>query len=163
MKEAPIPANEKERVCAVHALDILDTATEERFEVITDEAIEKLQVPIATITIIDTDREWFKSYKGLDVQENARSVSFCGHALLENTMTIVPDTLKDERFADNPMVVNSPFVRFYAGMALHEDKTGLAVGVFCIKDTEPKEMSVDEISIFLDLAERAEKEVNKIT
>ncbi len=136
------------------------TATEERFDTITREAIEKLTCPISTITIIDTQKEWFKSFKGVEVREGQRDISMCGHALLEEMMTIVEDTWEDERFKENPMVINAPFIRFYAGMALHEQKTGLPVGVFCVKDIKPRTFSPQEIATFLELAERAEKEVN---
>lgn len=163
MKKAPIPTFEKERICAVHALNILDTATEERFDVITEEAIEKLSCPISTITIIDTEREWYKSFRGVDVQEGQRDFSMCGHAMLADTMTIVEDTWKDDRFKDNPMVVNPPHVRFYGGMALHDNESGLPVGVFCIKDTKPRTLGPAEIADFLELAERAEAEVNRHT
>lgn len=161
MKEAPIPKNEKERLEAVHKMAILDTESEERFDNITKEAVEKLKVPISTITILDSKREWFKSYQGLDKREGERAISFCGHALLARNIFFVEDTLKDPRFADNPMVIGSPFIRFYGGIALVDYKTSQYVGVFCIKDTKPRTLSAEEVEIFIDLADRAEKELNK--
>lgn len=161
MQTAPIPGNEKERLEAVHQLAILDTKPEERFDLLTREAVNKLKVPISTVSILDEKREWFKSCVGLDKQEGERAVSFCGHALLATNIFIVEDTLKDPRFADNPMVVGSPFIRFYAGMALFDHKSRHPIGVFCVKDTQPRKLSPEEISILIDIAERAEKELNK--
>lgn len=161
MQKAPIPQDEEERLAAVHKMAILDTEPEERFDAITKEAVWKLHVPISTIAILDKDREWFKSCQGLDEKEGERAISFCGHTLLASSIFIVEDTLKDPRFADNPMVTGYPFIRFYAGIALLDHKTGKAVGVFCVKDTKPRVFTIDEISIITELADRAEKELNK--
>jgi GAF domain-containing protein len=161
MQEAPIPENEDERMEAVHRLAILDTEPEERFDYLTKEAIEKLNVPISTVTILDKEREWFKSVQGLPEKEGKRALSFCGHALFADNIFIVEDTLKDPRFADNPMVTGYPFIRFYGGIALLDHKTGQPVGVFCIKDTKPRSLDADEVQIFIDLANRAEAELNK--
>jgi len=161
MQNAPIPTNEKERLEAVHRVAILDTKPEERFDVLTREAVEKLKVPMSMVSILDSDREWFKSCVGLDKKEGDRTVSFCGHALLATNIFIVEDTLKDPRFADNPMVVGFPFIRFYAGIALYDKQTGQAIGVFCVKDIKPRVFNPRELAILMDLAERAEKELNK--
>lgn len=161
MKKAPMPDNEKERLEAVHKMAILDTEPEERFDVLTKEAVEKLNVPISTLTILDKDREWFKSCEGLDKKEGERAISFCGHALLVRNIFFVEDTLEDPRFSDNPMVVGSPFIRFYGGIAIVDHKTGHYIGVFCIKDTKPRTLNSEEIDIFMDLADRAERELNK--
>jgi len=160
MKYSPIPKNEDERLKAVYNLSILDTGKEERFDHITKEAIEKLNVPISTITILDKDREWFKSCQGLDNKEGDRAISFCGHALLASDIFIVEDTLKDSRFKDNPMVIGKPYVRFYAGISLSDNISNLRVGVFCIKDIKPRKLGVEEINILIDLANRAERELN---
>ena len=160
MKTAPIPSFEKDRMCAVQDLNILDTKNEERFDRLTKQAMFKLSVPISTITIVDQDREWYKSVQGTDQKEGPRSTSFCGHALLHSDVYIVEDTLKDPIFADNPMVIGHPFIRFYAGKSLNDTKTGLPVGVFCIKDTKPRKMSMQELDIFLELAKKAEEEIN---
>lgn len=161
MQNAPIPDNEKERIEAVHRLAILDTESEERFDVLTREAVLKLKVPMSMVSILDSDREWFKSCIGYDKKEGSRSVSFCGHALLATNIFIVEDTLKDERFRDNPMVVGEPFIRFYAGVALFDHETRQPIGVFCVKDTKPRKLSTEEIGIIIDLADKAEKELNK--
>ena len=160
MQTAPIPADEEKRLEAVHRMALLDTKPEERFDRLTKEAVERLKIPISTITILDANREWFKSCQGLDEKEGGRAVSFCGHALLAKSVFIVEDTLEDPRFADNPMVVSAPFIRFYAGVALLDHTTGQPIGVFCVKDTKPRRFSLEETSILLDLANRAEKELN---
>lgn len=161
MLKAPIPSNENKRLCAVHDLKILDTGLEERFDCITKEASSRFNAPISTITIIDADREWFKSANGTIAKESPRDISFCGHALFSEVMMIIEDTLKDPRFADNPMVTHTPFIRFYAGKSLYDRKSGLPVGVFCIKDYKPRKMDLEEINDFLELAAKAEDELNK--
>lgn len=161
MKKAPIPQNEPERLKAVQKLRVLDTTPEERFDAITREAVKELKVPIAIVTIVDSGREWYKSCQGLDVKEGGRDVSFCGHAMLADTIFIVEDTLKDERFKDNPQVTQTLGIRFYAGVSLHDLATGLPVGVFCIKDTKPRVLGVSEIDTLLRLATKAEEELMK--
>jgi len=161
MQKAPIPNFEKERICAVEGLHLLDTATEERFDRITREAIKRFEVPISTITIVDKDREWFKSMQGLENRQGPRDISFCGHALMSQDIMIIEDTLADIRFVDNPMVKGRPFVRFYAGKSLYDRESKMPVGVFCIKDTRPRIMDAQDISDFLSFAEHAEDEINK--
>lgn len=157
----PLPHPEEERrLVAVHTLGLLDTEPEERFDRITKKAVKELHAPISTITLIDKDREWFKSCEGLDMKESPRNISFCGHAMLADDVFIVEDTLKDDRFKDNPSVVGAPFIRFYAGVALYDRKTNLPVGVFCVKDTKPRTMSSVDIAKLLELASEAEKEIN---
>lgn len=163
MIEAPIPDYEKARMCAVDDLQLLDTKGEERFDRITKFATFKFFVPISTITIVAGDREWFKSAVGTTLTEGPRKTSFCGHALLHEDIYIVEDASKDPIFSDNPMVTGEPHIRFYAGKALKERKSGLPVGVFCIKDTKPRKMTLEEIDEFLKLAEQAEDEINKKT
>lgn len=161
MQLAPIPTNDKERVCAVQELHLLDTASEERFDRLTREAIKRFSVPISTITLVDRDREWFKSVQGLQNREGPRDISFCGHALMSQVVLVIEDTLADSRFVDNPMVKGEPCIRFYAGKSLYDHTSNLPVGVFCIKDRKPREMSLDDLADFLDLASRAEEEINK--
>ncbi len=161
MQLAPIPKSDKKRICALKGLHLLDTASEERFDRITREAVTRFSVPISTITLVDKDREWFKSMQGLQVREGPRDISFCGHALMSQTMLVINDTLADPRFADNPMVQGEPFIRFYAGKSLYDHASNLPVGVFCIKGHEPREMNMHDMNDFLDLADRAEKEINR--
>jgi GAF domain-containing protein len=160
MINAPTCDQENERLEAVHRMAILDTKPEERFDKIVKESVEKLKVPISMISIIDKDREWYKSCVGLDQKQGDRRIAFCGHALLASDVFIIEDTLKDKRFWDNPMVTGFPFIRFYAGVALYDYKSGQPVAVFCIKDNKPRKFDVDELAIFMDLAHRAEEEVN---
>ncbi len=161
MQKAPIPKFEGERLCALEGLKLLDTATEERFDKITKKALERFSVPISTITLVDKDREWFKSVQGLTAKEGPRDISFCGHALMSEVILIIEDTLEDQRFADNPMVKGEPFIRFYAGKSLYERKSHLPVGVFCIKDTKPRKFGLSDMNDFLDLASQAEEEINR--
>jgi|SRR3989338_1312286 len=160
MQSAPIPKDEKERLKKLFEMSILDTEPEERFDVITRDVIRVFNVPISTITIIDEKREWYKSCQGLEVKEAPRAVSFCAHAMLSRDVFIVEDTLKDDRFKDNPMVVNPPHIRFYAGAALRSED-GINIGVFCVKDTKPRSFSNQEVGMLLDFAARAEAELKK--
>ncbi len=161
MLPAPIPKNEKERMAALLELKILDTKREERFDIITKEVLAKFYVPIATISIIDSDREWFKSCLGLEAKEYPRNISFCGHVMSSNYILVIEDTLLDSRFADNPQVTGKPYIRFYAGVALRNRQKDLPVGVLCIKDTKPRQLSVNDIAALREFGYRAEEELNK--
>jgi PAS domain S-box-containing protein len=159
MKEAPIPQNEKERLLSLHKLGLLDTKSEERFDRITRTAIKIFNVPISTLTLVDAKREWFKSCVGLPAKEGERAISFCGHALLANNVFAIPDTKKDKRFFDNPMVTGKPFIRFYAGVPI-VNADGQRIGVFCIKDKKPRKFSKEDKEILKNLASWAELEIN---
>ncbi|MEI6553384.1 MAG: GAF domain-containing protein [bacterium] len=146
----------------VQEMGLLDNlAPEERFDQYTREAVEKLHVPISTLTILDGKNEHYKSCQGLNETESPRAISFCAHALLSKDLFIISDCSKDERFANNPMVVGSPFIRFYAGMAIYDHKSGIPVAVFCIKDRVPREFDATEIATFLEIVGKVEKEINK--
>jgi len=151
---SPLHEKEKERLEAVHRLDILNTKPDSRYDAVTLEATERLQVPISTVSIIDEKREWYKSCQGLDAKEGSREVAFCSWALLAKDVFIVEDTKEDERFKNNPYVIGAPFVRFYAGIAILDVVSGLPVGVFCIKDIKPRKLSIDEIGILFELAQK---------
>ncbi len=159
MKKAPIPQNELRRIVSVYALDLLDTPPEERFDQLTRCATLIFHVPISTLTLIDANREWFKSCQGLDKIEGDRAISFCGHALIEDKILVVQDTKKDERFFDNPMVIGEPYIRFYAGVPIMS-ADGQRIGVFCIKDIKPREFSKDDQEILEGLAAWAQLEIN---
>jgi GAF domain-containing protein len=144
MITAPIPSGEVDRLNALRQLLILDTPPEERFDRIAEFAVKEFDVPVAFISMVDADRTWFKSHVGSDVCEAPRDVSFCGHAILQDEIFVVFDTLRDARFADNPHVVNEPNFRFYAGACLRLP-SGLNVGTLCLFDIQPREM--DKVSL----------------
>ena len=154
-----MPKDEFKRIVSLIELDLLDTPPEERFDQLTRCATKIFHVPISTLTLIDANREWFKSRQGLSSTEGDRAISFCGHALVEDKILVIPDTTKDKRFADNPMVIGEPYIRFYAGVPIMS-ADGSRIGVFCIKDTKPREFSKDDIEILEGLAAWAELEIN---
>jgi GAF domain-containing protein len=158
---APMHPNEDERLKILYTKNLLDSERDPRFDALTKEASVKFNVPISTVSILDKDREWFKSCQGLDVTEGDRKLSFCGHALLKQDVFISEDTLKDEIFKDNPYVVGKPYIRFYAGIALMDRKTKLPMGVFCIKDIKPRTMEVDDLAEFMILAGKVEDLINQ--
>lgn len=161
MIQAPVPDTEKERLDALYKMGILDTPAEERFDNLTKKATKRFGAMVSTISLIDKDREWFKSCYGTYVgAQGPRDISFCGHALLSKEVFIVEDTKKDPRFTDNPYVNGPPFVRFYAGVALYEHATHQPVGAFCIKGKEPKQFNEKDIADLLDFAKIAENELN---
>ena len=161
MQKAPIPNDEEKRLSILKKLGILDTPPEERFDEITKEATNYFKTPISTVSIIDKDREWFKSKVGIEKNEGTRDESFCGHALMADNVFVVNDTTKDERFSDNPQVVKPPNIRSYAGVVLREKNTKEPIGVFCIKDIKPRKFSTEDIAKLISLGQKAEEEINK--
>jgi GAF domain-containing protein len=159
--KAPIPDNEKERMAAVNRLGLLNDKSDNRFDLLTKRAVKELHVPISTLTILDPQKEHYKSCQGLGEKDGERAISFCGHALLMKDLFVIPDTAKDVRFANNPMVIGKPFIRSYMGMALFDFKTGLPVAVFCVKDIKPKNFTMAEIDVFSTIVTEAEEEINK--
>jgi PAS domain S-box-containing protein len=153
------PADEFERLSALCRLNLLDTAPDERFERITRTAQRLFNVPIALVTLVDSNRQWFKSRAGLTVEETPRKVAFCAHAILDDVPFIIPDARADARFADNPLVTGEPHVRFYAGIALH-DTGGWRVGTLCVIDHAPRAFSQADIDALRDLALWTETELN---
>src|SRR6516165_6239377 len=119
MIAAPIPKDDVNRLEALRALGLLDTPPEERFDRITRLLTRVMGVPMAFLSLVDADRQWFKSSCGLSMPQTPRAVSFCGHAILSDEPLVVPDAAKDERFRDNPLVTGEPHIRFYAGQPLH--------------------------------------------
>lgn len=161
MKKPEIPQDEEARLNALRSLNILDTSPEERFDRLTRMAKRMFGVPIALVSLVDENRQWFKSCLGLDASETPRDISFCGHAILGNEVFIIPDASKDERFADNPLVVNDPKIRFYAGCPLRFTD-GSKLGTLCIIDHEPRALSDDDLEFLKDLALTAERELTAI-
>jgi diguanylate cyclase (GGDEF)-like protein len=161
MQKHDIPQNEETRLKNLRSLNILNTSQEERFDRLTRLAKRMFDVPIALVSLVDENRQWFKSCDGLNVQETPRDISFCGHAILGDEVFIIPDTIKDERFADNPLVLNEPHIRFYAGCPLRY-LDGSKLGTLCIINTEPKILNDEDIESLKDLAELAERELNAV-
>ncbi|MGE1176850.1 sensor domain-containing diguanylate cyclase [Pseudomonas sp. BW7P1] len=152
------PVNEAARIQALHGLNLLDTAPEERFDRLTRLARRLFNVPIALVTLVDKERQWFKSCVGLDTTETPRSVSFCGHAILKDELLLVPDAREDERFHDNPLVTGEPKIRFYAGYPLTVPD-GNKMGTLCLIDTKPRDLDDEERALLRDLAGMAEQEL----
>lgn len=161
MLAAPIPQNEAERLAEVRALQILDTSQEERFDRITQLCTQIFKLPMAYVSIVDANRQWFKSKQGVSACETARDISFCGHAILQNDMLVVPDAKKDSRFADNPLVTGEPFIQFYAGQSL-KGPNGFNVGTLCIGDKKPREFSESEKQVLFQLAQLIENELHLV-
>ena len=156
-----IPDNETDRIASLRALQILDTNPERRFDRITELTQQVMGVPIAYIAMVDSDRQWFKSKCGLTTDQTGRDVSFCGHAILSDSVMVVPDTLLDERFTDNPLVLEDPKIRFYAGQPL-AGQNGHNVGTLCIADRLPRELQEHELELLKLLGEMAQHELNLI-
>jgi len=157
MRPPRIPDDEPERLAALHALELLETVREERFDRLTRLACRLFDVPIAALSLVDANREWFKSCVGVSAQAGARETSFCGHAILEDTTLVIPDARVDERFADNPQVVDDG-VQFYAGQSLRAPD-GQRIGAFCIKDRRPRQLSPAQLDSLQTLASAAETEL----
>jgi GAF domain-containing protein len=143
-QNAPLPPDENARLAALNDLVILDTAPEARFDRYTAEISALLDTPVALVSLVDADRQWFKSHLGLTIRETPRDLSLCAHAILGDDLLEVPDALLDPRFADNPLVVGGPRMRFYAGVPLVL-RNGARVGTLCVADTRPRKLDVFEI------------------
>jgi diguanylate cyclase (GGDEF)-like protein len=155
------PENESERLHALKTLQILDTTHEERFDRVTRMAKRIFGVSISLVSLIDQDRQWFKSKQGFEATEMPRDISFCGHAINQDGLFIVPNASKDERFFDNPLVTSAPNIRFYAGYPL-KIRGGLNIGTLCLLDEAPREMDEEEQLLFKDLGAIIEQEIRSI-
>lgn len=162
MQEPPLPVNEASRISSLVKLDVLDSPPEERFDRITRLAQHIFDVPVALISLVDKKRQWFKSKQGLDARETCRRSSFCAHAITlpvtadpSNRILEVHDTLLDQRFHDNPLVVGEPHIRFYAGFVLqsHDEHN---LGTLCIIDSEPKQLTSDQLAALFDFGMMAQ-------
>ena len=158
MQEPPRPANEPDRLQALRKLLILDTPPEERFDRLTAFAAQEFDVPTALLSLIDDDRQWFKSRVGVDSCETPRSISFCGHAILQDDIMVVPDVNQDERFFDNPLVTGEPHIQFYAGAPL-KLPGGQNVGTLCLIDNKPRTLDDIDLAILSSLRDLAVEEL----
>jgi len=154
MKRPARPARESARLEQLDRLAILDTEAEPDFDQIVRWAAGIAEAPIALLSLVDDDRQWFKARLGMEPTELSRAVSFCGHAILSADPFIIGDTLEDERFADNPLVVDEPYIRFYAGFPLTVHSA--RVGTLCVLDQTPRELSERQLRLLAALAEQAE-------
>lgn len=153
-----LPANEADRIAALRALALLDTPREERFDRYTRMAARMFEVPVALISLIDTDRQWFKSCFGAEESETPREISFCAHAIHNRELLLVPDARMDPRFADNPSVSGGPRIRFYAGFPLHLPN-GLCMGTLCLIDQRPRQLTNVQRDLLRDLGGLVEREL----
>jgi diguanylate cyclase (GGDEF)-like protein/PAS domain S-box-containing protein len=145
MKIAPLPNDEQSRLATLKKYDILDTEPDAALDAMVQLASYICQTPIAAISLIDENRQWFKAITGLDVTETSRDIAFCAHTILQDETMIVPDALRDERFFDNPLVTSDPDIRFYAGVPLSTTQ-GQHLGTLCVIDRIPRELSMAQLN-----------------
>jgi len=142
----PLPPNETERLAELHSYNLLDTLPEPLFDDLTALASYICDAPISLISLVDDCRQWFKSKVGIEANETSREISFCAHTFLQpHSILVVSDTYQDDRFADHPLVLGSPYIRFYAGMPLLSPN-GLPLGTLCVADTIPRRLSPNQLS-----------------
>ena len=154
------PADERERLAELAALDVLDTAGEESFDSLTRLAAYICGTPISMVSLVDAERQWLKASVGLSATETPRDISFCGHAILHpDRLFVVPDASKDERFRENPLVTGDPDIRFYAGMPLKTGE-GSAVGTLCVIDRVPRELSTTQYDALITLSHAVVAQLN---
>ena len=161
MKTPDIPPDEDARLAELRSLNVLDTIAEERFDRLTRMARRLFGVDVALVSLVDENRQWFKSCAGMELSETPRDISFCGHAILGDGAFVIPDALQDERFCDNPMVAGPPHVRFYAGCPLR-GPGGRKLGTLCIIDSKPRAFSDEDVEMLVDLALMVEREFSAI-
>jgi signal transduction histidine kinase len=158
MQVAPLPQNETERLAALREYSILDSAPEKEFDELVSLASLICQTPISTVTLIDQNRQWFKARVGLKDSQTSRDSAFCAHAILKEEIMVVSDTLKDDRFFDNPLVTGDPDIRFYAGMPLINPE-GFKLGTLCVIDKRPRELSATQLFTLQVLGKQAAKQM----
>lgn len=152
-----LPADEEQRLQALRQLSLLDTPPDERYDRIVRLTAQLFDAPMATVTLVDQDRQWLKAQVGVPFQETPRRISFCTHAIMQDRVLVIPDARQDMRFASSPLVVNDPFIRFYAGRPLRVN--GYKIGSLCVIDHKPRNFSEREIAILDQLAVLVEHEM----
>lgn len=158
MHSVPLPPDETQRSALLDSLNLLDTAPEPVFDRVTRLAARLLGVPIALFSLVDTDRQWFKSRVGLDIDQTPRDQAFCAYTILDSAPLVVEDATHDERFRDNPLVAGTPNVRFYAGVPVRTSG-GHAIGTLCAIDSRPRALAPGDLQVLQDLADIVTKEV----
>lgn len=157
MPEADLPDFEIQRLRSLHALKILDTGYERQFDGIVELASQVADVPIALVSLVDSNRQWFKSSVGLEVRETPRCQAFCAHAILNPfEELVVEDATEDDRFIDNPLVLREPRIRFYAGFPICSPDDGMPLGTLCVIDDEPKKLTEQQLLVLRGLAKQTE-------
>jgi GAF domain-containing protein len=159
-RKAPIPEDEARRLASLKSLGLLDTPPDPRFDRITRLASRYFAVPIALISLVDRDRQWFKASVGLDIVETSREASFCAYTVVDRKTVVVNDALADDRFAENPLVIGEPRVRFYAGAPLILSN-GTCLGSQCLMDTRPRWFAADDTRLLEDLRDLAVSELER--
>lgn len=162
MKRPALPAQEEYRLSTLHALGLLDTPPDERFDAITRTTAALFGTPVSLVSLVDADRQWFKSRMGVDATETPRDISFCGHAILRDEVLVVEDALQDARFHDNPLVNGEPFIRFYAGKPLSAPN-GQRIGTLCVIDQKSRAFTPEQRDLLEQLAKWAEAEISLIS
>jgi len=158
---APKPFDEAARLAALQRYGILDTAPEPAFDRLTTIVARVLDVPIALVSLVDVERQWFKSCVGLGATETSRDVAFCAYAIHSDAVFVIPDATADERFADNPHVVGEPYVRAYAGAPLRTSD-GFRIGTLCAIDLRPRAFTADQLAMLMDLAQVVISEMEQL-
>ncbi|MEW6282087.1 MAG: GAF domain-containing protein, partial [Candidatus Eremiobacterota bacterium] len=161
MIEPEIPENEAERLGSLHRMCVLDTPAEARFDRLTRLAQRHFGVAFAMVTLVDRDRQWFKSIQGAHVVETPRSISFCAHTILDEQAMVIPDATLDPRFRGNPVVTGDLHVRFYAGVPVCS-QDGLRVGTFCLVGNQPRGFDAEDLANLEDFAACAETELQVV-
>lgn len=158
MLKPATPANEKQRLQTLRNLKLLDTPPEERFDRVTRLAKQVFGTEIALVSLVDDDRQWFKSRQGLEAEETPRDISFCGHAILDDKIMVVNNAAEDRRFCDNPLVCGDPNISFYAGYPISAPD-GSRIGTLCIIDSQPREVSNEQLQLLRELGRMVEEEL----
>lgn len=156
MSKFPIPKNEQKRLNALKAYDLLDTAPDQDVDEMTTLAAALCDVPIALVTLVDENRQWFLSKVGVDTDQTPRDQAFCAHTIVQNEILIIEDAHKDDRFAANELVTGPPYIRFYAGVPL-STPSGENLGSLCVIDTSPKTLNDDQVQALKTLSRQVVK------